>query len=141
MAAIPGDWNEVLEVAGINANVRTVLTDVDRENLTFADMEGWKDDEVDDLIRTLRKTHEPAGQLCYVQVGAIENLKTIAYVCRHHARTARTATISLFSRSFLVRWKAERKLEATYKDLDELPKLLKGDDASILDFIEECWHR
>jgi hypothetical protein len=40
ITAVPGKWNEVLEVAGFNANVRTVLTDVDRENLTFADMEG-----------------------------------------------------------------------------------------------------
>jgi hypothetical protein len=35
------------------------------------------------------------------------------------------------------RWKAERKLEAGYKDLDDLPKLSKGDDGTILDFIEE----
>jgi hypothetical protein len=133
----PTSWAEVLEFAGFNSNVRKVLLDVNRENLAFHDMEGWHDEEVDDLIRTLRKTQEPTGQLCYVQVGAIENLKTIAYVCRHHARAARTATIPLFSRSFLARWKAERKLESNYKDLDELPKLTKPDDGTILDFIEE----
>jgi hypothetical protein len=136
-AALPNTWAEVLERAGFNANVRKVLLDVDRENLTFQDMEGWHDEEVDDLIRTLRKTQEPAGQLCYVQVGAIENMKTIAYVSRHHARTARIATIPLFSRDFLARWKAERKLETSYKDLDDLPRLTKGDDGTILDFIEE----
>jgi hypothetical protein len=67
-AALPNTWAEVLERAGFNANVRKVLLDVDRENLTFHDMEGWHDEEVDDLIRTLRKTQEPAGQLCHVQV-------------------------------------------------------------------------
>jgi hypothetical protein len=76
-----------------------------------------------------------SSELCYVQVVAIENMKTIAYVSRHHARTARIATIPLFSRNCLARWKAERKLDANYKDLDDLPKLTKGDDATILDFI------
>jgi hypothetical protein len=114
MAAAPAT---VLEVAGFNINFRAVVTAVDRENLTFADMDEWHDDEVDDLIRTLRKTHQPAGQLYYVQVGAIENLKTIAYVCRHPTRTRRIATIPLCSRNFLTRWKAERNLEAEYKDL------------------------
>jgi hypothetical protein len=109
---------------------------VNRENLTFADMETWRDDKVGDLIRTLRKTHQPAGQICYAQVGAIENLKTIAYVCRYHAHTRRTATISLFTRNFLVRWKTDRLLEADYNDY-HFPKLTKGDDATILDFIQE----
>jgi hypothetical protein len=136
-AVVPASWAEVLEVAGFNVNVRAVLTDVDRENLTFADMEEWHDDAVDNLIRSLRKTHQPAGQLCYDQVGAIENLKTIAYVCRHHACTRRIATIPLFTWNFLARWKAERKLEAEYKEPEDLPKLSKGDDASILDFIDE----
>jgi hypothetical protein len=140
-AAQPATWAEVLELAGFNANVRTVLIDVNRENLTFADMEAWHDDEVDDLIRTLRKTHEPAGQLCYVQVRAMENLKTIAYVCRHHARTRRIAAISLFTRNFLIRWKAERKLEADYKDPDDLPKLTRGDDTTIFWQLERTHQR
>jgi uncharacterized protein YukJ len=61
MAAAPATWAEVLEIAFFIINVRAILTDVDRENLTFADMEGWHNDEVDDLIRTLRKTHQDSS--------------------------------------------------------------------------------
>jgi hypothetical protein len=136
-AVVPASWAEVLEVAGFNVNVRAVLIDVDRENLTFTDMEEWHDDEVDDLIRTLRKTHQPSGQICYVQVGAIENLKTIAYACRHHARTRRIATIPLFTRNFLARWKAERKLEAEYKEPEDLPHLSLTSSKNSL----RSWHR
>jgi hypothetical protein len=47
-AVVPASWAEVLEVAGLSVNVRAVLTDVARENLTFADMEEWHDVEVDE---------------------------------------------------------------------------------------------
>ena len=68
--ARPTSFEDVLEVAGFNANARAVIIDPNRENLTFADLISWTDDKVDNLIKTLRKTTQ-GGSTVYVRVSAV----------------------------------------------------------------------
>jgi hypothetical protein len=147
--AAPTTFDEVLQNVGFNVHARTVLLDANRENMRLATLSTWEDEDVDNLVRTLRKTYEPApaaaqgnaaataGTLVYVQVRAIENLKTVAYICRHMIRCQRAPTVRVFVGSTLTYMKVERKNEYDYQDPDELPKLAKSDNATILDFIEE----
>ena len=81
--ARPTSFEDVLEVVGFNANTRAVITDPNRENLTFADLITWTDDEVDNLIKTLRKTTQ-GGTTVYVRVSAVENFKTVCYTMHHY---------------------------------------------------------
>lgn len=77
------------------------------------------------------------GRLVYVQVSAIENLKTAAYLCRHMVRVQRVPRYEDFTPATLSAWKPERKNEHDYKEPDEAPKLTKSDDATIYEFIDD----
>ena len=144
-AAAPADLNEVLTNIGFNQHARAVLADANRENLELDQLQTWDDEDVDNLIRTLRKTYQPppdpannvAGALVYVQVTAIENLKSAAYLSRHMVRCQRTPVFASFTLDMLRQMKLERKNEDEYKDPDEMPKLQKVDNATIYEFIDE----
>lgn len=148
MATAPTDFNGVLSNIGFNAECRTVLTDATKENLDLDTVATWNNEEVDDLVRTLRKTivgyvaptantRGVPGHALYVRVGAIENLKTVAFVGRHCIRTGRTPTHAMFTPTFIKDWTGLRKEEANYEDPDDFPKLLKADDATIIAFCED----
>jgi hypothetical protein len=55
MAAIPVTFNDVLTNVGFNATTRGVLVNADQENLNLAVLYTWTDENMDDLVRTLRK--------------------------------------------------------------------------------------
>ena len=141
-AVNPNDMDDVLQRVGFNANARAILTDPDREDVTLVSLSDMVDDDVDAMIVTLRKIIQDVGpppRHIYVKATAIENLKTVAYVCRHFRRTGRTVTHQIFDRNFINDWKQQRKIEEDYDDLDqsEYPKLAKSDNATIFEFIED----
>ncbi len=136
--AAPADFAAVLTNVGFNATTRGVLVDVDRENLSLAALFTWTDENVDDLVRTLRKIPaNAAGDAPYVPVRAIDRMKTLTYVCRHMIRTQRVPTIGFFTSARINLWTQERKSEADYKEPDDAPKLSKSDNATILEFIDD----
>jgi hypothetical protein len=139
MAAAPTSFEGVLTCIGFNAACRAVLVDTGRENLDLEVLSSWEDEDCDSLVQSLRKTPQSSTVTtpCYVAIRAIENLKTVAYVCRHLVRTGRTLDISLFTGDFVKDWKLVRKAEAAYEDPEEAPKLSKADNSTIFEFIED----
>jgi hypothetical protein len=136
--AAPADFVVVLMNVGFNATTRGVLVDAHRENLNLAVLYTWTDENVDDLVRTLRKIPPTtAGVSPYVPLRAIDWMKMLTYVCRHMIRTQRVPTISFFTSVRINLWTQERKCEAHYKEPDETPKLSKSDNATILEFIDD----
>jgi hypothetical protein len=139
MSTIPTDFDDVLTNIGFNAACRTVLVDAARENLDLGVLSTWEDTDCDSLVQSLRKT--PQGTTittpCYVAIRAVENLKTVAYVCRHLARTGRTLQTALFTKDFINDWKFVRKAEAEYEEPQETPRLSKADNSTIYEFIED----
>lgn len=136
--AAPADFDEVLTNVGFNAFTRGILVDADMENLNLVALYTWSDENVDDLVRTLRKIPPNAiGTAPYVPVRAIDRMKTVTYICRHMIRTQRVPTIDFFTSVRINVWTQERKSEADYKEPDEPPKLSKSDNATILEFIED----
>jgi len=97
------------------------------------ELKSWNDDDVDNLIHTHPKTYQPAsnsganpptpGTLVYVQVTAMENLKTAAYFFWHMVHCQWIPTFAHFTTTMLWTMKLERKKEHNYKDPDEVPKL------------------
>jgi hypothetical protein len=132
--AAPADFAAVLTNVGFNATTRAVLVNADKENLNLAGLYAWTDENVDDLIRTLRKIPPTTAG---VPVRAIDRMKTITYICRQMIRTQRVPTIGFFTSARIDLWNQERKNEADYKELDDTPKLPKSDNASILEFIDD----
>ena len=135
----PTDFEGVLTRIGFNAACRTVLVDVARENLDLEVLSSWEDEDCDSLVQSLRKTPQSAivTTPCYVAIRAVENLKTVAYGCRHLVRTGRTLEVTLFTGDFIKEWKLVRKAEAEYEEPEETPKLSKADNSTILEFIED----
>jgi hypothetical protein len=137
-AAAPATFDEVLTNVGFNATTRAVLVNADQENLNLAALYAWTDENVDDLVRTLRKIPPTAaGVAPYVPVRAIDRMKTLTYMCRHMICTQRVPTIRFFTSPRIALWTQERKSEADYKEPDDAPKLSKSDNATILEFIED----
>jgi hypothetical protein len=124
-------------VVGFNDTVRDVLLHVDLENIELEELATWGNEEVDDLVRSLRKQKDADDNALYVSVKAVENLKTVCYVLRHQLRTEMTLAYTTFTTPKLLTWKAERKAEEAYKEPEEAPKLVKADEQTILIFIDE----
>ena len=141
MDVAPADFATLLTNLGFNANARTVMTDPAREGLDLGTIALWSDEDVDQLVRTLRKTDQ-GGTLVYVKVSAIEDLKTACFILRHLDRCQRAVLpnrhgLAHLTQNMVKNWKTLRLQEAAYEDPTEFPKLAKGDPATILDFIEE----
>ena len=132
----PATFPEVLTRCGFNNATRDHLVHADFEALDMATIAVWSDDEVDDLVTTLRKTTANGGPF-YVRVKAQEHLKTVCYALRHFARTGRTPVTTFFTTQALDVWKLERLAETSYEDPDDFPKLTKSDNATIFEFIED----
>ena len=148
MAAAYANLTELLTGVGFNANARGILTDANKEDLILPTLQQWSDDDVDNLIRSLRKeivgyvaaTNNAAavpGNPLYVSVRAIENTKTVCYVLRHMVRCQRVPDVGDLSDDIVRDWKVERLNEADYEDPDDYPKLAKADHETILSFIED----
>jgi hypothetical protein len=103
--AAPADFEGILTNAGFNAMTRGVLVNADMENLDLAALYTWTDENVDDLVRTLRKIPpNAAGNAPYVPVRAIDRLKTVTYMCRHMIHTQRVPTIGFFRSARISAW-------------------------------------
>ena len=148
MAAAYANLTELLTGVGFNANARGILTDANKEDLILPTLQQWSDDDVDNLIRSLRKeivgyvaaTNNAAavpGNPLYVSVRAIENTKTVCYVLRHMVRCQRVPDVGDLSDDIVRDWKVERLNEADYEDPDDYSKLAKADHETILSFIED----
>jgi hypothetical protein len=136
--AAPADFERILTNVGFNATTRGVLVNADMDNLDLAALYTWTDENVDDLVCTLRKIPpNAAGNAPYVPVRAIDRLKTVTYMCRHMIRTQQVPTIGFFTSARISAWTQQHKSETNYKEPDEIPKLSKSDNATILEFIDD----
>jgi hypothetical protein len=138
-AAAPTNLEGVLARIGVNAACRTVLVDTLIENLDLEVLSSGKDADCDSLVQSLHKTpqSDTVTTPCYVAIRAVENLKTVAYVCHHLVRTGRTLDTSLFTGDFIQEWKLVRKTEAEYEEPKETPKFSKADNSTIFEIIKD----
>jgi DNA uptake protein ComE-like DNA-binding protein len=84
--AAPADFHAVLTNVSFNATTRGVLvSNADMENLNPAVLYTWTDENVDDLVHTLHKI-PPTAASPYIPVQAIDQMKTVTYVCHHMIR-------------------------------------------------------
>jgi len=118
MAAAPATFEGVLTNIGFNAATRAVLIDPNKENLSLASLITWKDEAVDELVRSLRKTNIATAAdtvtYPYIPVSAIEKMKAVVYVCRHMERCQRTPQRSFFTARNIKLWSEERVNEKEY---------------------------
>jgi hypothetical protein len=95
----------LLAGVGFNNHAQAVLTDAARENLNLDTLMTWGDDEVDDVIRGLRKTMKPANRYVYVSIRAIDNLKTACCFLKHMGRCQQNPNTVWLNDTTLVTWK------------------------------------
>ena len=142
-------WNAMIKRLGFSNEARNIIIDVAHEGIfTMANMAKLQDDDVDELISTLRK---PGGTVPGVAGGAAvlnlwvyvnscmdDKMKMACFMARHYAHTGSTLNNVDITARALMRWKTYHLVEKDYIDpeLDSL-KLLKPNQASAITFIED----
>ena len=151
MAAQPVDLNGVLAAIGFNAGTRAHLVDAAFHAFTMDSLLDFREDEdYDAFFSSLKR---PGGEIgvanndlnplranpgYFVNTVAADRFRTACYMAQHRERVGRDhGEHAWYTTANMRIWKQHRLAESSYEDQEEEPKLLKNDEATIIDFIEE----
>ena len=151
MAAQPVDLNGVLAAIGFNAGTRAHLVDAAFHAFTMDSLLDFREDE--DYKAIFSSLKRPGGEIgaanndanplranpgYFVNTVAADRFRTVCYMAQHRERVGRDHEEHAWYTTANMRiWKQHRLAESSYEDQEEEPKLLKNDEATIIDFIEE----